>query len=119
MTNVQEKKGKGGRPVKAVKKEKQTGIRFTAQDYFIIKEKASLAGMSRTAYIRHMAIHGKVLARLSDEDRQIGRGFIGMATNINQIAKCCHKEGVLSAMLIFKDYKAQIDDFLKRLQHDQ
>jgi hypothetical protein len=119
MENERTQKAKGGRPPKAVKKEKQTGIRFTAKEYFIIKQKAILAGMSRTAYIRRMAIHGKVLARLTDEDRQIARGLIGMAPNINQIAKCCHKEGVLSAMLIFKDYKDQIDDFLKRLKHDQ
>lgn len=110
---------KGGRPAKAVKKEKQTGIRFTKAEYFVIKNKAAKAGTLLTAYIRHMALHGQIKERLNDEERTIARQLIAMATNINQIAKCAHEQGMLSALLLFEKYRSFFDDLLKRYNNDQ
>ncbi len=54
-------KHKGGRPKMPVKKESATGVRFTKPEYFIVKHQAQKAGLNISAYIRFMAINGKVL----------------------------------------------------------
>jgi len=53
----------GGRPKQNIKRESATGVRFTKAEYLIIKQKASIAGMRITTYIREMALHGKIIAR--------------------------------------------------------
>ncbi len=62
-------KHSGGRPKKAVKKESITGVRFSAIEYFLVKQKASKAGLGITVYIRQMALDGEVVARMSEEER--------------------------------------------------
>jgi hypothetical protein len=105
-----------GRPAKVVKREVRACIRFTRPEYFIIREKAAKAGMTASAYLRQIAICTRVDSRLSDEERHFVRQLIGMANNLNQIAKCCHVEGALKAMVYFETYRAQVDEILKKLK---
>lgn len=116
METVTERKKKAGRPVKAVKKEVRACVRFTRPEYFIIKEKAARAGMTTSFYMRQVAIRAQVNTRLTDEERQFVRHLIGMSNNLNQIAKCCHQEGALKAMVYFQEYREQLDAILKKLK---
>jgi hypothetical protein len=119
MEDVQKKRGKGGRPAQAVKKDIRSGIRFTKAEYFIVREKAAKAGMRYTGYVRQTALYGQVVARLTEAETGYIRQLIGMATNFNQVAKVAHKEGMLSAMLLFESYRNRLDELLKQLRHDQ
>lgn len=119
METVKKSKKKAGRPAKAVKKEIRAAVRFTYKEHFIIKEKAKQAGLTVSEYIRQTAIYAEVKTRLTDEDRQIARRLVGMDNNLNQIAKTCHQQGLLSAMLLFEGYRDQMDHLLKMLKHDQ
>ena len=116
METVTAGKRKTGRPIKAVKKEVRASVRFTRAEYFIVREKASKAGVTTASYLRQLAIHAQVTARLSDEERHFVRQLIGMANNINQIAKSCHQEGTLKAMIYFQAYRGLLDDLLKKLK---
>jgi len=116
MTTVTERKKRAGRPTKSVKKELRATVRFTRPEYFIVTEKAAQAGLTPSAYLRQVAIQGRVMARLTDEDKQDIRTIVGMANNINQIAKCCHQEGAVKASLYFRSYRPIFDHFLKRLR---
>jgi predicted DNA binding CopG/RHH family protein len=116
MTTVKERKKRAGRPAKTVKKDVRAAVRFTRPEYFILKEKAAKAGMTPSSYIRQIAIHALVSTRLTDEERHFVRQLIGMANNLNQLAKCCHQEGALKAMIYFRDFLKQLDALLKKLQ---
>ncbi|MHA4811006.1 plasmid mobilization protein [Flavitalea flava] len=116
METVSKRKRKAGRPAKTIKKEVRACIRFTRPEYFIIKEKAAKAGAKTSAYIRQIAIHAAIKPRLTDEERHFVRQLIGMANNLNQLAKSCHQEGVLRAMVYFEGYRKQVDEILKMLQ---
>ncbi len=120
MNQVQQKKkGKGGRPIKPVKKDVRTGVRFTKSEYFLVKGMALKAGMRYTGYIRHMALFGAVVPRLNDEERAWLKLLIGMANNINQISKQAHKDGIPSAMLAFESYRQQLDNVINWLKRDK
>lgn len=113
--NAKEKHS-GGRPKKAIKREAATGVRFTKSEYFLVKHKASKAGLRITQYIREMAIEGQVMARLTPEERSQIKQLVGMANNLNQLAKTAHQEGVLKAMFYFDKYVKELDGLLYKLK---
>ena len=109
-------KHRNGRPKKTVKKEIIKSIRFSKAEYYIIKQKASRAGTKITFYIRQMAVEGKIISRLNDEERLFVRQLIGMANNLNQLTKKGHQEGLLTAVMMFEKYKKLIDELLEKLK---
>jgi len=111
-------KQKNGRPKKAVKKEIVRSIRFSKTEYFIAKQNASKSGLKITTYVRQMALQGKIISRLSDEERQFVRQLIGMANNLNQLTKKGHQEGFLTAVLMFEKYKNLMEELLEKLKRD-
>lgn len=113
------RKGKGGRPKKSIRRESATGVRFTKSEYFIVKQKAIKAGLKITVYIRSMAVEGQVLARLNETEKQELKMLVGIAHNINQMAKRAHQEGLLKALYLFEKTRNELDQILNRLRHDQ
>lgn len=109
-------KHRNGRPKKSVKKDIIKSIRFSKVEYYIIKQKASRAGTKITFYIRQMAVEGKIISRLNDEERLFVRQLIGMANNLNQLTKKGHQEGLLTSVLMFEKYKKLIDELLEKLK---
>ena len=114
-----EDKHSGGRPKKAVKRAAGTGVRFTQAEYFIVKQKAKKAGYKITQYIRVMSVEGQVVARLNPTEKEMIPQLIGLANNLNQIAKKANQAGILTAMLHFEKYREDVDRILNRLKYDQ
>lgn len=119
METVRKKKKKAGRPVKIIKRQIRKTIRFTGNEFFIVKENAGKAGLKPSEYIRQTAIYATIKARLTPEERIIIKALIGMSNNINQIAKACHRENVLQAMFYFQSSIKEFDEILKKLKNDQ
>ena len=115
MKSEEGTKHSGGRPKKPVKKETVTGVRFSKVEYFLVKRKAEKAGLGITVYIRHMALTGQVISKISEEDRQ----FVGVSNNLNQLTKKAHQEGLLTAVLLFEKYRNQFDEFLQKMRDDK
>lgn len=116
METVNKKQKKAGRPAKAIKKEIRAGVRFTQYEYYIIKEKAAQAGVNASVYIRQTAIQAKTIPRLTNEELHFVRQLIGMSSNINQVAKVCHQQGMYEAMQYFESYRNLMDTILKKLK---
>jgi hypothetical protein len=112
-------KHSGGRPKKVIKRESVTGVRYTKAEYFIVKQKANKAGYRITQFIRIISLEGQVIARLSKTEKEMIPQLIGMANNLNQIAKKANQAGILTAMLHFEKYREELDRILNRLKYDQ
>ena len=108
-------KHKGGRPRKPVNRT-VTSLRLTKAERYIIKSKATKAGLCITAYIRQVAINGKITSRMNEEERQFVRELVGISNNLNQLAKKAHQWQMLSAVLEFEKYRNIIDDLLEKLK---
>ncbi len=107
---------KGGRPKKAVKKEISKGIRFTKTEYFIVKEKAAKTGTNVCSYIRQMAIRGKIISRLNEEERNYVRQLTGMANNLNQLTKKAHQEDLSNVVIFLYKYKKLVAEILEKIR---
>ena len=99
-----------------LKEKSSKGYDLPKAEYFIVKQKASKAGIRITSYIRQMALNGKIISRLNEEERQFVRQLIGMANNLNQLTKKGHQEGLLTAVLMFEKYKNLMDELLEKLK---
>ena len=97
-------------------RQRTTGVRFSATEYFIVQAKAKKAGLKITTFIRQAAVDGKIKTRLTENEQVYVRDLIGQSRNINQIAKACHTEGVLKALLYFENIRSQIDEILLKLK---
>lgn len=116
MDDNKKGKSKGGRPTLTVRKDIKLTVRLSRQEYFIVKEKAGSAGVTITFFIRQAAIKAKITSRLSTEEMQLIRQLAGMATNINQVARVCHREGLYEAMRYFGEYQKQFDLIMQKLK---
>ncbi len=99
-----------------VKKESATGVRFTKSEYFIVKHKAEKAGLKISAYIRQMAINGRVMQRLNEEERQFVRQLVGFSNNLNQLTKKAHQAGIDSIKINLEAYANTINELFLQLK---
>jgi hypothetical protein len=108
-----------GRPTQPITRENSTGIRLTKSERFIIQQRARRTGMNLTTYIREMAVNGKVVSRLSEEDRQIVRQLIQMSGDIHQLVKAAKEAGLPKATLHYEALRNRIDNLLNQFSHDK
>ncbi|HEX9509374.1 MAG TPA: hypothetical protein VF939_02750 [Puia sp.] len=108
-----------GRPKKAIRQEKNIGFFVTYQQYFIIQQKASKAGVNLSDYLRQTAVFGQVMTRWTAEERELFKKLVGMSNDLNQLVELARKEGMLNAILYFEACRDKIDWVIKQLDHDQ
>jgi hypothetical protein len=111
-------KHKGGRPAKKIKKASGIRVRLSATEYFLIETKARKANMRISDWFRAAALKAKVVARLSEEEKQIHHVLAGMANNLNQLTKLAHVKGLLSVVRKCDALITKIDETMKYLNSD-
>lgn len=116
MERAEKKQKRTGRPLQAVRKEVRACVRYSRAEYFVVRQKAGKAGLKTSEYIRQLTLNGQVKTRLSEEERGMVRQLVGMANNLNQLAKACHQQGLLSALIYFESYRDQLDDLFGKLK---
>ena len=114
-----EKKNKGGRPAKLLVKDIVIRIRLDKQEQFILSQRAKMARQSLSQYVRQVAVSGKVIARLSADEKEIIRKLVGMCTNLNQLTKEARKSGMIKTALAFETYRQFFDEILKTARRDK
>jgi len=119
METVRMKNKKGGRPTKRLKRELRITARFSKLEHYILQQKAGKAGINVSEFLRQAAITAKVTARLTEEERNIIRQLIGMANNLNQMAKVANREGMGSIRLLLESCLQQVHGLLNKLQHGE
>ncbi|GHT28113.1 hypothetical protein AGMMS49574_01770 [Bacteroidia bacterium] len=89
MEEVDNNKCKGGRPMKGITQRKQriVSIRFSEVEYYAIKRRASLAGITVSAYSHSAIMDGKIVEPVKKEDMDLLRKLSGEANNLNQLAR--------------------------------
>jgi peptidoglycan hydrolase CwlO-like protein len=89
-TEINNKKNKGGRPLKAVKMDQQLAVMCTVDERKIIEAKASTANVSVSELLRTVALQGQVDRKIKIFPKEVllfTATLNHLAANINQIAK--------------------------------
>ena len=116
MTTIKNR-NKNGRPTKggAEKKSYKISLKMATEEYFSLKSKARLAGITLSEYVRQAIEKSEVKQRLSPEHLGYIRQLSGMANNINQIAHKANTAGFAESYKECKDVIAQLDNIAKRI----
>ena len=94
MTSIHEQyKKKGGRPPtgRVRKLSKSVTVKFSKPSYEALRLRARKANRKLAEYIRESALNGEVVSRHNTEAIAIAKNLIGMANNLNQLAKLSHQ----------------------------
>ena len=94
MTSIYEQdKKKGGRPPtgRIRKLSKSVTVKFSKPSYEALRLRARKANRKLAEYIRESALNGEVVSGHNAETVAIAKNLIGMANNLNQLAKLSHQ----------------------------
>ena len=86
QTNSRPSKGRPKLPAEE-RKSILVSVKLDIDQYKEITDKAFVAGLNRSEYMRHAALHCKVLERLKPKDLKAIRDLQGIAENLNRTAK--------------------------------
>ena len=94
MTSIheQDKKKDGRPPTGRVRKlSKSVTVKFSKPSYEALRLRARKANRKLAEYIRESALNGEVVSGHNAETVAIAKNLIGMANNLNQLAKLSHQ----------------------------
>ena len=108
---------KRGRPMKSPSQKLtyRIAIKLKTEDFYTIKFNAKKAGLTKTEYVRQMAINGIVKSRITPEMLDCIRKLSGMANNLNQIAKKANSVGYNDARTEYLHIANDIDNLLNNI----
>ena len=86
QTNSRPSKGRPKLPAEE-RKSILVSVKLDIDQYKEITDKAFVAGLNRSEYMRHAAIHCKVVERLKPKDVKAIRDLQGIAENLNRTTK--------------------------------
>jgi hypothetical protein len=111
----EKRRGIGGRPKKTTHLNRLVSVRFSAEEYEEVKNKAAAAGIRLSQLLRLSALQTTVKGRVTDEEKVFIRQLTGMAINLNQVAHKGNAEGFAVAFLTFSQYEEKIRTLIQKL----
>lgn len=118
-TRNQDKKKSKGRPTIADAKRlsKAVTVKFSKIDYEILRTRSRKANRRLAEYIRESALKFEVVQPRTEADLKEYRTLVGMANNLNQLAKLSHQEGIYYTSLQLDRLLAEISDIVRTYKH--
>ena len=114
-TRNQNKKKSKGRPTVADARRlsKAVTVKFSKIDYEILRTRSRKANRRLAEYIRESALQSEVVQPRTEADLKEYRTLVGMANNLNQLAKLSHQEGIYYTSLQLDRLLAEISDIVR------
>ena len=114
-TRNQNKKKPKGRPTVADARRlsKAVTVKFSKIDYEILRTRSRKANRRLAEYIRESALQSEVVQPRTEADLKEYRTLVGMANNLNQLAKLSHQEGIYYTSLQLDRLLAEISDIVR------
>ena len=108
---------RNGRPLKSAveKKGYRVSLKMATEEYYSLKSKARLAGITLSEYARQAIKKSEVKQRLLPEHLGHIRQLSGMANNINQIARKANAAGYAEARKEWVNRIDVLDNILKMM----
>ena len=114
-TRNQDKKKQKGRPTVADARRlsKAVTVKFSKTDYETLRTRSRKANKRLAEYIREYALHSEVVQPRTEADLKEYRTLVGMANNLNQLARLSHQEGIYYTSLQLDRLLAEISNIVR------
>ena len=113
-----QERSKGGRPSKKLSEKRRYSVllKLNTLEYFTLKSKASSAGINKNEFLRKLISDNEVRARITVEQMREIRQLVGMANNINQIARHLNARGASKLVDELQLLRSMIEEQLNTLK---
>lgn len=98
------------------KRSRVISVRLSGDEERAILLKAHFARQTISSFMRNASLEQKVMTRLTEEERQMVRQLIGMANNLNQLAKNSHTQKLLTLAQAIIETLSQINVILNSIR---
>ena len=114
-TRNQNKKKSKGRPTVADARRlsKAVTVKFSKIDYETLRTRSRKANRRLAEYIRESALKSEVVQPRTEADMKEYRTLVGLANNLNQLAKLSHQEGIYYTSLQLDRLLVEISDIVR------
>ena len=114
-TRNQDKKKSKGRPTVADARRlsKAVTVKFSKIDYETLRTRSRKANRRLAEYIRESALKSEVVQPRTEADMKEYRTLVGLANNLNQLAKLSHQEGIYYTSLQLDRLLVEISDIVR------
>jgi len=109
-------RNKRPRTPKGLERLKRVTLNLTMPEYEIIKRKANKAGIPFGTFARLIALDGKVLARLEEQDMELLREAVTLSNALHQLAVSAQSAGDSELAELFKTGRNAVDELLNRIR---
>ena len=88
------------RPKKAVKRQHPVKVSYTLTEYKLVQKYAMRHGISAAEFVRLKSLNHRLRPRLTSEEADYYRKLIGMANNLNQLARAANRGEVFTLKIL-------------------
>ena len=120
MEEADKYKRKGGRPKKGFSERKTRiiHIRVSEPEYYAVKHRADLAGLTVSAYSNSAILESKIVEPVKKEDMELLWKLSGIGNNLNQLA---HRANQFQMPFLEKDIRNELNlhsEIIEKLSDD-
>ncbi len=88
------------RPPKAIKRKEKLTLYYTKAEFKLIEKFADRHGLAKAEFARLKSLDHKLKQRLTSEEADYYRKLIGMANNLNQLARAANRGEVFTLKIL-------------------
>ena len=103
-------------PGRITKRTFQISVSVKKEEYERITAAAAQGGIGKAAYIRAMTFQGKLIARLTEEEKALFRGMIGVSQGLSQWITVAREQGMTEVLPALESYRASVDKLLNKIR---
>ena len=91
-------------------------VSLSEEDYERITAAAAQGGIGIAAYVRAMIFQGRLIARLTEEEKALFREMIDVSRNLSGLIKIAKEHGVTDVLPALASYRESVDKLLNKIK---
>jgi len=91
-------------------------VSLNREEYERITAAAAQGGIGRAAYVRAMVFQGRLIARLTDEEKALFREMIAVSRDLSRLTKMAEEQGMSGMQPLLTSYCESVDKLLNKIK---
>ena len=91
-------------------------VSMNREEYERITAAAAQGGIGMAAYVRAMVFKGRLIARLTEEEKALFREMIGISRDLSRLTKMAEEQGLSATQFFLARYCESVDKLLNKIK---
>jgi hypothetical protein len=91
-------------------------VSLNREEHERINAAAAQGGIGVAAYVRAMVFRGRLIARLTEEEKALFREMIGVSRDLNRLIRIAQEQGMTDAVSALARYRESVDKLLNKIK---